>query len=331
MSDNVYAKISEKMKNERFTDEEIKTVERAKEQLSSYTSGGSVLGGAAALMLARAKNFKGLQVMAIGVGGFLIGSQVGIIMGAMASVRTIQSIPNFQRVINIVQEVREEGAAAAAGGVAAPRGPRNNGSIQHDRAASMSSAGTQRFPMQPRLGSELMTDDAVAQQVLPEQGFKDGDGYHGGRDPGSAAGSGGARQDSAWAHVDQKAKELHNNSPGWSQIRQQNMPRSAWNDVRDGRDRTRSPNDQPSENDHDDHDHRHHDGLGSDSKRMSAAAAAAAGSAKVSGWDRVRKSEVGGDGVLNASSADGPSEFPRTREDMENRPSRLKNQYGDAM
>jgi hypothetical protein len=57
-------------------------------------------------MLARAKNFKGLQAMAIGVGGFLIGSQIGILMGAMASVRTIQSIPNFQRVINIVQEVR---------------------------------------------------------------------------------------------------------------------------------------------------------------------------------------------------------------------------------
>jgi hypothetical protein len=37
MSDNVYAKISEKMKNERFTDEEIKTVEKAKEQLSSYS------------------------------------------------------------------------------------------------------------------------------------------------------------------------------------------------------------------------------------------------------------------------------------------------------
>lgn len=44
--------------------------------------------------------------MAIGMGGLLIGSQMGIIMGAMASVRTIQSIPNFQRVINIVQEVR---------------------------------------------------------------------------------------------------------------------------------------------------------------------------------------------------------------------------------
>ena len=67
--------------------------------------------------------------------------------------------------------------------------------MQHDRAASMPSAGTQRFPIQPRLGSELMTDDAVAQQVHPEQEFKGGDGYHGGRDPGSS-GSSTSRQDS---------------------------------------------------------------------------------------------------------------------------------------
>lgn len=67
--------------------------------------------------------------------------------------------------------------------------------MQHDRAASMPSAGTQRFPIQPRLGSELMTDDAVAQQAHPEQEFKGGDGYHDGRDPGSS-GSSTARQDS---------------------------------------------------------------------------------------------------------------------------------------
>jgi hypothetical protein len=58
------------------------------------------------ILLARARNFKGLQAMAIATGGFLIGSQLGLVMGAMASVRTIQSIPNFKRVMNIVQEVR---------------------------------------------------------------------------------------------------------------------------------------------------------------------------------------------------------------------------------
>lgn len=107
------------------------------------------------------------------------------------------------------------------------------------------------------------------------------------------------------------------------------MPRSAWNEVREGRSRARSANDSPSD-EHDDHDHRHHDGLGSDSKRPSATTS----STKTSGWDRIRK-EAGGDGYVGVSGSgavvDGPSEFPRTREDLENRPSRHKNQYGDAM
>ncbi|KAG0220171.1 hypothetical protein BGX33_007120 [Mortierella sp. NVP41] len=323
MTDNVYARISEKMKNERFTEDEIKTVEKAKGQLSSYTTGGSVIGGAAGLMLARAKSFKGLQAMAIATGGFLIGSQIGIIMGAMASVRTIQSIPNFQRVINIVQEVRDEGTKAAGGA----GGGRGGGALQHDLSVGMPSAGHQRFPIQqrePRLGSELMSDDAVAQQAHPEPGFKDGDGYHGGRDPNSGSST---RHDSAWAHVDQRAKELHSNSKGWSQIRRDNMPRSAWNDVRDGRPR-RSSADRDSNSDDDDDDD-----SSSDSKRPATTTTLSSSTStttRLSGWNRVRRGEAGADGSI-AGAPDGPSEFPRTREDLESRPSRQKNQYGDAI
>lgn len=37
MSNDVYTKISEKMRHEQFTDEEIKIVEKAKDQLSTYS------------------------------------------------------------------------------------------------------------------------------------------------------------------------------------------------------------------------------------------------------------------------------------------------------
>ncbi|KAG0336474.1 hypothetical protein BG000_006554, partial [Podila horticola] len=183
-----------------------KIVEKAKGQLSTYTTGGSVLGGATGLMLgtakavdlirkgkfkqedmspssnhqsfnnfplAKAKNFKGFQALAIATGGFLIGSQIGLIMGAMSSVRTIQSIPNFQRVMHIVQEVRDEAA------------PGKQGAPRHDHAAAYPSAGHGRFPVQNRGGSELVSDDQVVElQPSPHfQGFKDGDGYHGGNDP----------------------------------------------------------------------------------------------------------------------------------------------------
>ncbi|KAF9193725.1 hypothetical protein BGZ51_002389 [Haplosporangium sp. Z 767] len=306
MSQDVYARISEKMKREQFTEEDIRIVQKAKGQLSSYTTGGSVIGGATGLMLAKVKNFKGFPAVAVAAGGFFIGSQFGLVMGAMASIRTIQTIPNFQRVLNIVQEVREE-----------QTGSRGGGAMHHDRAASMPSAGHQRFPVQPRR-SELMTDDAVQEQTQPFQEFKNGDGYHDGSDPGGY-GTGSARfdQNSAWTQVEQRAKEIHDSSLSWSQIRQKNMPKSAWNDLRDGR----RPGSQGSSNEDDDETNENRqDDHGRNRKPAT----------KGSSWDRLRQSDGSGFGSVGAAP-DGPSEFPRTREDLESRPSRQRNQYGDTL
>ncbi|CAO3566317.1 unnamed protein product [Mortierella alpina] len=304
MSTDIYARISERMKKENFTEEEIRVVKKAKDQLSNYATGGSVAGGLAGLMLARAKNFKGLQGMAIATGGFLIGSQIGLLFGAMSSVKTIQSIPNFQRILNIVQEVRSETALEG-------RPP------QHHHAATLPSAGHPRFPVQQR-GSELMADDVVEQPSHSFQGFQDGDGYHGGNDP-----NGSSRQDhnSAWAQAEHRAKELRASSPGWSQIRHQNMPKSTWNDIRDGRRRARGTED--SDQDTDDVVENDDSHSGSLSRRTSGQKPA------LSGWDRVRHG--GGDGfVSTGETPDGPSDFARTREDLESRPSIKKNQYGDT-
>ncbi|KAF9212277.1 hypothetical protein BGZ59_006961 [Podila verticillata] len=282
MSNDVYTKISEKMRHEQFTEEEIKIVEKAKDQLSTYT---------------KAKSFKGLQTMAIATGGLLIGSQIGLIMGAMSSVRTIQSIPNFQRVMHIVQEVRDEAA------------PGRQGAPRHDHTAAHPSAGHGRFPVQNRRGSELMSDNQVVElQPGPNfQGFKDGDGYHGGDDPS------GQRLDNnnAWAQAEQRARELQSNAASWSQIRQQNMPKSAWSQVREGKARDASSGEEQDE---------------APSPRRKPGQ---------SSWDRLRRSdEVGFVNIGSAPGAspspDGPSEFPRTREDLQSKPVRQKNQYGDT-
>ncbi|KAF9344854.1 hypothetical protein BGX26_003822 [Mortierella sp. AD094] len=304
MSSDVYTRISEKMKHEQFTEEEIKIVGKAKEQLSSYTTGGSVIGGLSGLMLARAKNFKGIQAMAIATGGFLIGSQIGLIMGAMSSIKTIQSIPNFQRVLNIVQEVRDETSGTGE----------RRGQPQHDRAAGFPSAGIQRFPTQQNR-SELITDFAVEQQNQQFEGFKDGDGYHGGNDP---TGQSRVDQSSAWSQAPQRAKELQNHSNNWNQIRQQNMPKSAWNDVRGGNHRSKTANDEIDEENASDNSSNH------GSKKISGVKPA------LTGWDRVRHGDANGF-VNNGTAPDGPSDFARTREDLESRPSRQKNQYGDTL
>ncbi|KAF9412055.1 hypothetical protein BGZ94_001158 [Podila epigama] len=315
-NNDVYSRISEKMRNEQFTEEEIKTVEKAKNQLSSYATGGSVVGGGAGLLLAKAKNFKGIQAMAIATGGFLIGSQIGLVMGAMSSLRTIQSIPNFQRVMHIVQEVRDE--TSGPGG--APR---------HDRTASFPSAGHGRFPVQHRTtstggASELVSDEHVA-ELQPGhhfQGFQDGDGYHGGHDPSGAHRPEGSQ---SWANVEQRARELQSNASSWTQIRQQNMSKSSWNKIREGK-MDKEEEDSEAEN--------------GDSTKAAMTTTTTTGARRMSrpgqtSWDRLRDNSDSGfvtvSGSSTAPAPDGPSEFPRTREDLQSMPVHKKNQYGDAL
>ncbi|KAF9901837.1 hypothetical protein BX616_002138 [Lobosporangium transversale] len=307
MSADVYSKVAEKMKQENFTEDEIRILAKAKEQLSSYTTGGSVFGGLAGLLLARAKNFRGFQGIAIPMGGVLIGSQIGLVMGAMSSVQTIQSIPNFRRVMTIIQEVREDSTR--------PGGP--GGPMRHDRAATMPTPGHHRFPIQQRMPSELMTDDAVRQQVQEVSAFKDGDGYHGGHDPSN--GSMRSEQNSAWSQVPQKVKELQSNSSSWNQIRQQNMPKSAWNEIRDGR-HPSSRTSQEEDAEDKDVDDGHANALDNVKKPSS-----------VRAWDRVRQNSIEGFVGPASPAPDGPSDFARTREDLESKPSVKKNQYGDLL
>ncbi|KAF9353172.1 hypothetical protein BGX34_011750 [Mortierella sp. NVP85] len=360
MAQDVYSRVAEKMKNEQFTEDEIRIVAKAKEQISSYTTGGSVIGGLSALALVRAKGMKGLQGIAITTGGFLIGSQLGLIMGALKSVRTIQSIPNFQRVMNIVQEVRDEGPGLGSPG--APRGSgAGAGGGRQDPRPAMPSISYQRTSSAHQVrGPELLSDDAVELQEQQLQEFNARDGYHGGHDPTKAShdqGSGNvllyffflprigvnnnarafARVVVSWAHAQQRAKDIQSHSTSWGQIRQQNAPKSAWNDIREGRRRTQLKDDQDLEG--------RDDELNQSSNNRSprttttttttttlttTAAAATATERKTSAWDRVRQGEA--NGLLNQDAApDGPSAFPRTREDLESRPSRQKNRYGDAL
>lgn len=57
--------------------------------------------------LAKRKKFNNpIQLLAVTGGGFLMGTQIGVISGALAGVKTINSLPNPQRIINVVREVQ---------------------------------------------------------------------------------------------------------------------------------------------------------------------------------------------------------------------------------
>lgn len=70
----------------------------------AYT--GGLVGATTAFLLGKRKKFNPIQILAVTGGGFLIGSQMGLISGALAGVKTINSLPNPQRLINVVREVQ---------------------------------------------------------------------------------------------------------------------------------------------------------------------------------------------------------------------------------
>lgn len=72
---------------------------------AAYT--GGLTGAMAAFLLAKSKKFNPIQMLALTGGGFLMGSQMGLISGALAGVKTINTLPNPQRLINVVREVQQ--------------------------------------------------------------------------------------------------------------------------------------------------------------------------------------------------------------------------------
>lgn len=58
------------------------------------------------VQVGKRKRFAPLQVFALAGGGFLIGSQMGLISGSLAGVKAIKELPDPQRLVNLVRDVQ---------------------------------------------------------------------------------------------------------------------------------------------------------------------------------------------------------------------------------
>ena len=56
--------------------------------------------------IGRRKRFNPIQTLAVAGGGFLIGSQMGLVSGSLAGVNTIKQLPDPQRLVNLVRDVQ---------------------------------------------------------------------------------------------------------------------------------------------------------------------------------------------------------------------------------
>ncbi|KAI8344420.1 hypothetical protein BC941DRAFT_408585 [Chlamydoabsidia padenii] len=225
INDKVYARVHEKAKEHQLTDQEIKAVDTARQQLNSHTSLGGFTGATAAFLIGKRKKCNPLQLLALAGGGFLIGSQFGLVSGALAGVQTIKTLPNPQRVVSVIREVQLE-TMNTKGMVPSqqhqPSLPSARSSPIHDHTTpqepihiddSFASEDPALHGGYTRPGSEFQTDRSVQSQQ--QNGWNTD------------------KQPSIQVQVQQRQQATANQQPSkWDQIRSENLPNTAWTKIR---------------------------------------------------------------------------------------------------
>ncbi|CAO3600681.1 unnamed protein product [Absidia cylindrospora] len=170
-----------------------------------------------------------------------MGSQVGLIIGALAGVNTIKALPNPQRLVNVIREVQLETLNARGGPLPkAPASGTGRASPINDTAStypSLSSSSQFQFTeMQPddsfasedlalhggytRPGSEFQSDQAV--QLQQQNGWNT-----------NWQQSSASTKQSPWQQQQQQQQSSSAGQPSkWDQIRSESLPNTAWTRIR---------------------------------------------------------------------------------------------------
>ncbi|ORY94780.1 hypothetical protein BCR43DRAFT_460580 [Syncephalastrum racemosum] len=217
MNDNVYARVRDKVKEANLTQEEIAAIDKARSQLNNYATFGGFVGTTFALVLGRKKKFPPLPFAAFGVFGFLMGSQVGFVSGAMAGVKTINSLPSSQRLINLIKDAQQEIIAG-----------RNKDPMVTRRPPPP--AGAAQQPSHHNQEQDAFgQDDVYSQYERLETGFEQEPQSH------ESTSSWQARANASAGTVNemQPRKPSAPQQPSaWDKIRAENTPSSTWAKIR---------------------------------------------------------------------------------------------------
>ncbi|KAI9488236.1 hypothetical protein BDB00DRAFT_877622 [Zychaea mexicana] len=220
MNEAVYDRVRERVKEYNLSEQEIKAIDTARQQLNTHTSLGGMTGGLVAYFLGKRKQFKPLQVFAVAAGGFLIGSQMGLVSGSLAGVKTIKQLPDPQRLVNLVRDVQKE--MIQTRGHPLPRGPTPPPGAgapgPHGQQQMSSNATGDEFSMDDYNDYAKLESGFENDQALPPQHPQQKQ-----REPSTS---------DSWTNLQhEKASSRHQES-AWDKIRTQNAPDSAWAKLR---------------------------------------------------------------------------------------------------
>lgn len=105
---NIIERIQKKIKSSNLKPEEIQAIDKARSQVYNQTSIGGFVGAVGTFLIGRKRRISPFLKIPLVAGGFLIGSQVGMVSGIMSGMRTINKLPDQARLVNLVREIQVE-------------------------------------------------------------------------------------------------------------------------------------------------------------------------------------------------------------------------------
>ncbi|KAI9481429.1 MAG: hypothetical protein EXX96DRAFT_566696 [Benjaminiella poitrasii] len=98
--------IKQRINDANLKPEEIKAIDKARSQVFTQTMAGGFLGSIGIFMLGKRRRLNPFLMIPFVGGGFMLGSQLGMVSGIMAGKRTIEKLPDQTRLINLVKDIQ---------------------------------------------------------------------------------------------------------------------------------------------------------------------------------------------------------------------------------
>ncbi|KAI7896058.1 uncharacterized protein EV154DRAFT_493368 [Mucor mucedo] len=102
----IVERIQKKINSTQLRPEEIQAIDKARSQVYNQTTVGGFVGAVGTFLIGRKRKISPFLMLPFVGGGFLIGSQVGMVSGIMSGIRTIKRLPDQARLVNLVKDIQ---------------------------------------------------------------------------------------------------------------------------------------------------------------------------------------------------------------------------------
>ncbi|CAG8434966.1 7711_t:CDS:2 [Ambispora gerdemannii] len=107
-SQDFYEAALEIMKTYNLTPDEKNAIREAKSKITNHMYFVSAAGGVVGFLLGKHRRFRPLATIAVGVGGAIIGGQIGLVTGSLSAMNTIRKLPSSEKILALMKDMQME-------------------------------------------------------------------------------------------------------------------------------------------------------------------------------------------------------------------------------